>query len=220
MKTTLILTIAALTAALAIQAADSNRYQAQPGGNKVRIEGTSTAHDWEMQGTLVGGFVEFDPAVQFDTAQATIPGLQGKTLAIKSMVIVPVRSVKSDAKAMPQVMEGLMQDALKEPVNKKIECRISELTFKEPHAAGKPFDFDASGELVIAGVTNKVTFPVSIDVPEKDKLKITGTAPVKMTDYGVKPPAPSFGLGLMKCGDEVKIIFEWNVAKAATTASK
>ena len=124
-----------------------------------------------------------------------------------------MRSVKSDAKAMPQVMEGLMQDALKAKDFPKIECRVTELTAKE-HAAGKPFDFDASGELAIAGKTNKVTFPITIDVPEKDKLKISGTAPVKMTEYGVTPPAPSFGLGLMKCGDEVKIIFEWNVAKA------
>jgi polyisoprenoid-binding protein YceI len=220
MKTRLILTTLALTSALALHAADGNRYQAQPAGNNVRVEGTSTAHDWEMAGTLIGGFVEFDSDVQFDTAQPTIPGLKDKKLALKSLVIVPVRSLKSDAKAMPQVMEGLMQETLKEPQFKKIECRISELTFKEPHAAGKPFEFDATGELAIAGVTNKVTFPVTIDVPEKDKLKITGTAPVKMTAYGMKPPAPSFGLGLMKCGDEVKVIFDWNLAKSATTASK
>jgi polyisoprenoid-binding protein YceI len=213
MKTCAILTVIALTSALAVQAADSNRYQATPAGNTVRIEGTSTAHDWEMNGTLIGGSVEFDPAIQFDTAQATLPGLKDKKLTIKSLVIIPVRSVKSNAKAMPQVMDGLMQDALKEKDFPKIQCRVTELTAKE-HAAGKPFDFDASGELAIAGQTNKVTFPVTIDVPEKDKLKISGTAPVKMTDYGIKPPAPSFGLGLMKCGDEVKIIFEWNVAKA------
>ncbi len=220
MKTRLILTTIALTSALGLHAADGDRYQSQPAGNKVRIEGTSTAHDWEMEGTLIGGFVEFEPGVQFDTAQATIPGLKDKKLAIKSQVIIPVRSLKSDAKAMPQVMEGLMQESLKEPQNKKIECHITELTFKEPHAAGKPFEFDASGELAIAGVTNKVTFPVTIDVPEKDKLKIAGSAPVKMTAYGVKPPAPSFGLGLMKCGDEVKVIFDWTLTKTATTASK
>lgn len=217
MNTRLFLTTIALASALSLHA-EGNRYQAQPANNKVRLEGTSTAHDWEMEGTLIGGFVEFDPAVQFDTAQPTIPGLKDKKLEVKSLVIVPVRSIKSDAKAMPQVMEGLMQETLKEPQFKKIECRITELTLKEPHAAGKPFDFDAAGELAIAGVTNKVTFPVSIDVAEKDHLKITGTAPIKMTAYGMKPPAPSFGLGLMKCGDEVKVIFDWNVAKA--TASK
>jgi polyisoprenoid-binding protein YceI len=166
-----------------------------------------------MEGTMVGGSVEFDPAVQFDTAQATLAGLKDKKLAIKSVVIIPVRAVKSNAKAMPQVMEGLMQDALKAKDFPKIECRVTELTAKE-HSAGKPFDFDATGELSIAGKTNKVTFPVTIDVPEKDKLKISGTAPVKMTEYGITPPAPSFGLGLMKCGADVKIIFEWNLAKA------
>ena len=209
MKTRTILTAAALISALAVQAADSNHYQAQPAGNKVRVEGTSTAHDWEMDGTMIGGSVEFDPAIQIDTAQAA---LKDKKLVIKSMVIIPVRSIKSDARAMPQVMEGLMQDALKAKDFPKIECHITELTAKE-HTAGKPFDFDASGELAIAGKTNKVTFPVTIDVPEKDKLKISGTAPVKMTEYGITPPAPSFGLGLMKCGDEVKIAFEWTVAK-------
>jgi polyisoprenoid-binding protein YceI len=209
MKTREILTVIALTSALAVQAADSNHYQAQPGGNKVRVEGTSTAHDWEMDGTMIGGSVEFDPAVQLDTAQAA---LKDKKLTIKSTVIIPVRSIKSDAKAMPQVMEGLMQDALKAKDFPKIECYITELTAKE-HTAGKPFDFDATGELAIAGKTNKVTFPVTIDVPEKDKLKISGTAPLKMTEYGITPPAPSFGLGLMKCGDEVKIAFEWTVAK-------
>ncbi len=213
MKTRTILTAIALTSALALQAADSNRYQAQPAGNKVRIEGTSTAHDWEMDGTMIGGSVEFDPAVQFDTAQATLPGLQNKKLTIKSLSIIPVRSIKSDAKAMPHVMEGLMQDALKAKDFPKIECRVTELTAKE-HTAGKPFEFDASGELAIAGKTNKINFPVTIDVPEKDKLKISGTAPVKMTDYGITPPAPSFGLGLMKCGADVKIIFDWNLAKA------
>jgi len=208
MKTRTILAI--LISAVAVQAADSNRYQAQPAGNKVKIEGTSTAHDWEMAGTMIGGSVEFDPAVQFDTAQAA---LKDKKLTIKSTVIIPVRSIKSDAKAMPQVMEGLMQDALKAKDFPKIECHITELAAKE-HTAGKPFEFDATGELAIAGKTNKVTFPVTIDVPEKDKLKISGSAPVKMTEYGITPPAPSFGLGLMKCGDEVKIVFDWNVAKA------
>jgi polyisoprenoid-binding protein YceI len=212
MKTRAISTIAALTTALALHAADAVHYQAQPAGNKVRIEGTSTAHDWEMEGTMIGGYVELDPAVQIDTAQATITGANGNKVAIKSQTIIPVRSLKSDSKALPQVMEGLMQKALKEDKFKKIECHISELTVK-PHDAGKPFDCDASGELTIAGVTNKITFPVTIEAPEKDKLKISGTAPVKMTDYGVEPPAPNFGLGLMKTGADVKIIFEWNVAK-------
>jgi polyisoprenoid-binding protein YceI len=67
------------------------------------------------------------------------------------------------------------------------------MTFKGPHAAGKPFDFDAKGELVIAGKTNKVSFPITIEPLDGGKIKVSGTAPVKMTAYGVEPPAPNFG---------------------------
>jgi hypothetical protein len=30
-----------------------------------------------------------------------------------------------------------------------------------------------------------------------------------MSDYGVTPPAPNFGLGLMRCGDQMTILFDW-----------
>ena len=67
--------------------------------------------------------------------------------------------------------------------------RVSELKLKEPHAPGQPFEFDAKGELTIAGVTNKVAFPVAIQPVGKEQIKISGAAPVKMSDYGIKPPA-------------------------------
>jgi hypothetical protein len=41
-----------------------------------------------------------------------------------------------------------------------------------------------------------------------------------MTDFGMKPPAPSVGLGLIKTADEVKLTFEWvTVRKEAKKAS-
>jgi hypothetical protein len=32
-----------------------------------------------------------------------------------------------------------------------------------------------------------------------------------MTSYGVDPPAPNIGLGLMRCGDDVKITIDWTL---------
>jgi hypothetical protein len=46
-------------------------------------------------------------------------------------------------------------------------------------------------------------------------LKFSGTTALKMTDFGIQPPAPSLALGLIKTGDDVKITFEWLTAKAA-----
>jgi hypothetical protein len=45
----------------------------------------------------------------------------------------------------------------------------------------------------------------------KDKIIISGTAKLKMTDFKIDPPAPNFGLGLMKCGDDIKIVFQWTL---------
>jgi hypothetical protein len=52
---------------------------------------------------------------------------------------------------------------------------------------------------------------------DKTKIKITGSAKLKMTDFKVQPPAPSIaGLGVMKCGDEVTILFDWTLAPRQT----
>ena len=193
------------------------RYGAQPRGNSVKIDGTSTAHDWEMEGTIIGGFLELGPGVQLDPAQTTIPGIQGNIVPAKARAIIPVESVHSKAEHLPEVMDHLMQKAMRDEQFKTILYTLTELSFKAPHTAGKPFDFDSKGDLVIAGVTNKVSFPVSIEVLDGGKIKISGTAPVKMTDYKVDPPAPNFGLGLMKCGDDVKIIFDWVLQKKPST---
>jgi polyisoprenoid-binding protein YceI len=189
------------------------RYSAQPRGNDVKIDGTSSLHDWEMEGTLIGGFLELGAGVQLDPAQPAIAGAQDAKIPAKARVIIPVESVHSKADHLPEVMDHLMQNAMKDEQFKTIIFTLSELNFKGPHAAGKPFDFETKGDLCIAGVTNKVTFPVTIECLEGGKIKVSGTAPVKMTAYGITPPAPNFGLGMMKCGDDVKIIFEWTLQK-------
>jgi polyisoprenoid-binding protein YceI len=189
------------------------RYGAQPRGNSVKIDGTSSLHDWEMEGTIIGGFFELGPGVQLDPEQTTVVGIQDNKVAAKARAIIPVDSVHSKADHLPEVMDHLMQKNMKDDQFKTILYTLTELSFKGPHTAGKPFDFDSKGELVIAGVTKKVSFPISIECLDAGKIKISGAAPVKMSDYGVDPPAPNFGLGMMKCGDDVKIIFEWTVQK-------
>jgi len=108
-------------------------------------------------------------------------------------------------------MDRLMQEALKADKFGIIEYHLTEMKLTKAHTPGKPFELDITGQLAIAGVTNKVSFPISIDKVEPDKLKITGSVDLKMTDYGVTPPAPNIGLGLMRCGDKIKISFDWTV---------
>jgi hypothetical protein len=53
-------------------------------------------------------------------------------------------------------------------------------------------------------------------VPEGNKLKATGSRQLKMTDFGIKPPAPAVGLGLIKTADEVTVTFEWTTTRKDT----
>ena len=140
-------------------------------------------------------------------------------------MFIQVRSLKSiekDGKPYSDKMDEIMWEHLKEPQNKRIVYRLSELTLKEaPKAKDAPYVFDAKGDLAVAGVTNKIAMEVTV-LPLADKrLEITGTITFKMTDYKVEPPAPKIALGLIKTGDEVKLIFKWIVGqrKAAVAAT-
>ncbi|HEY3856820.1 MAG TPA: YceI family protein [Verrucomicrobiae bacterium] len=202
-----------LLVAATLPAVAQTKYTSTPKGCDVKIEGTSSLHDWEMEGSLIGGFLEFGPGVQLDPAQATVGGITGDKVPATGRVIIPVRSVHSKADHLPDVMEHLMQDALKEPQFPRIEFNLKEMAFKGPHEAGKPFNFEVTGDLSISGVTNAATFPITITQVDADTIKVSGTAPVNLPQYNITPPAPSFGLGLMKTGPDVKIIFDWSLHK-------
>lgn len=200
-----ILAALAALAALPLQAGDTVRYKAQPIGSKVTIAGTSTAHDWTMEGQIIGGFLELPAAVQLDPGAAAPAGLNGGKLDARVDVSIPVASLKGDYHGMDEVM----QQAMDAPAHPRIIYHLTEMTFKAPHAAGAPFAFDTKGDLIVNAVTNAITMPVSIENISTNKLKITGKIPLKMTDYKIKPPK----LAILSTGDDVTIAFEWVVAR-------
>ena len=48
---------------------------------------------------------------------------------------------------------------------------------------------------------------------EGGKLKVSGKTKLKMSQFGVVPPAPKIALGLITTGDEVSVEFNWFVAQ-------
>jgi len=185
------------------------RYQAKP-GSRVRIEGTSNIHDWQVEGRIIGGSLEVGPSFPSDPAKAA----PGKVDA-KATVSIPVRSMKSvtkDGKDYDAKMDQIMYEKLLEPTNTVIKFVLSELVVKEAaKAASDPVVFEAKGDLTVAGKSKTITMPVNMTVLPEDKLKFSGTTAVKMTDFGIQPPEP-LGLGI-KTGDDVKLIFNWVVGK-------
>ena len=213
LKTLLLAVNLLACAALPLLAADLTRLDSTPVGNKIRIEGTSTIHDWQVESTVIGGFAEVGPGFPLKPGAEVKPGKVDATVS----VFIPVRQLKSiekDGKPYSASMDKIMYEKLLETDHKRITYILTELTLKEaPKAADAPYQFEAKGELCVAGVTNKITMPVTATVLAENKVKFVGNVSVKMTDFKVEPPSPAVALGLIKTGDDIKLYFEWVATK-------
>ncbi len=191
--------------------AQTTRFNARS-PSKVRIEGTSNIHNWQVEGKLIGGSMEVGPGFPIEPGQEVTAG----KVEAKAQAFIPIRSltsVKDDGTPYNAKMDDIMWEKLKTP---RITYQLNELTLKEaPKTKDAPYIFDSTGELAVAGVTNKVSIPVQVIPGADGKMKVNLTTTVKMTNFGIEPPAPAIALGMIKTGDEVKLILEWNMAKAA-----
>src|SRR5262245_52264702 len=111
-----------ITGALLLAAALSTmagpvRYQASP-GSKVKLDGTSTIHDWTVESGIMGGFIEFESDYPLDPSK---PNADTK-ITPKVQVNVPVSSLKSGKKPMDEIMH----DNLKIKDNPAIKYTLKE----------------------------------------------------------------------------------------------
>ncbi len=180
------------------------RFTAQPGG-KLRFDGTSTIHDWNVEGRVLGGFFEVEAPFP-----PTNP--QPAPLQARAEIMIPVTSLKSSSGA---AMDSIMYQAMQQTNFPRIHYRLTSLTLKTP-----PASYEATGDLTVSGVTNRLTMPVTIESPATNRLRITGSTALKMTSFGIQPPAPNLGgLTPIKTGDDVTLTFEWLAAHKPDTKS-
>ncbi len=207
-----------LLAVWSAQSADMTRFSARS-GSKMRIEGTANMihKNWAVESPIIGGWIDAGPGFP------TQPGQEAKAgkVEAKAEVFIMVRSLKSvedNGKPYSYKMDDIMYEKMKadKDPRARITYHLTELTLKElAKSKDAPYVFESKGELQVAGVTNTITMPVNITPLGDKKLKVTGNISVKMTDFKIEPPAPKLALGMLKTGDDVKLIFDWNLAERA-----
>ena len=187
-------------------------YGARP-GSKVTIDGTSTIHDWTVEGAIIGGIFEIDPAFQADKTLKGVACLNTRGKAPIATITIPVRSLKSKVAVASQRMDEVMYEAMRIKENPKITYKLNEMVIKGAVPdSGTPVKFDTKGELMVSGVTNTIDMEVAMEriaSPDGEMLKFAGSKVVKMTDFKIQPPAPKLAMGAIKTGDEVTVKFEW-----------
>jgi len=194
-----------LLLALPLRAADQmTRLFPQP-GSKVSIKGSNNLHEWQIQGDIIDGFVEF--GVGFPTA--TNQKVELGKIPSHMEGFVPVRSLHSFYKSTP--IDSVVYYAMNEPTHPRIHFPFDELVLKklsDPKDA--PYLFDSRCHLVVAGVTNQISMPVGVLPLGGKQLKITGSTSIKMTDWGIKPPEAQDSSGSkFRTANEVRVSFEW-----------
>jgi hypothetical protein len=214
--------VAALCALATLRARGADgmtRYNATS-GSKMRVEGTSTLHDWRVVSSLITGHLEVGPSFPKEPGQSVQPG---KVDAHGEAVVNnrSLRSINKDGSYYEDKMDDKMYEMLKSDTNPKIVFTIKGLTLKEAAKdKDSPYVFDATGDLEVAGVTNNIAFPASIFIMPDKKIKVTGSVPLKMTQFKIPPESILF----VKTADDVTVKFEWmlkpGTAPAAAAASK
>lgn len=189
---------------------------AAPGvSNFVRIEGTSSLHDWQVEGHLIGGSAEFEPG--FPPAPG--PELDPARLGARATLFIPVRSLKSvdpNGKHYSNTMDEVMYDKVRADTCPRLTFTLATLDLiHPPPKRGSPLVCQATGNLVVAGATNTVSFPVTVTPSANGRIQFAGSAQVKMSDFGIRPPSPNFAGVSITTGDPVTLKFQWWVNRVA-----
>jgi polyisoprenoid-binding protein YceI len=178
-------------------ASDKARFvPAKTNTTEVTIKGTSTLHEWTMAGSTINGSIETDP---------TTWRVAGDKLA-RAVVSIPVATIKSEHKKM----DALMQEALKAKTNPEIRYEVTAASV--PKVTSDGFVVRTNGKLTIAGTTRDVAMDVTAKRIDDEQYSLHGSVPVRMPDYGIKPPTAM--LGTIKTGADVTVTFRWVVGKA------
>lgn len=193
--------IAMMVLGAAAAAQETARVSVAP-GSKLWIDGTSNLHGWTCKAESLDAAIEVDrAAVQHFAASAP---KSVKRVEVK----VPVKSLKCG--------HGAMDNNLYKALNADASPDVSYILASfdaVPGEANDSFTVKTVGTLTVAGKENKLEMDVVATRLPDGTLKAVGTVPIKMTDYGIKPPTALFGR--LKTGDDVKVNFELTIGGRA-----
>lgn len=161
-------------------------YKTDNASSTMKILGTSTMHDWEMEARNMQGVMNVD--------------IYENSLEINDLKLtIEVESLKSGKSAM----DNNAHEALKEDDHPKIHyelVNVESITQK----GNNRYSLVTKGKLTIAGKTRTMSIPLTAEV-ENGALELIGKTTFNMSGFGVEPP--SFMFGSVTTGDEITIKF-------------
>ncbi|MDX1438662.1 MAG: YceI family protein [Rubricoccaceae bacterium] len=177
----------AVVALLSSASLDSARYEVLP-TSRIWIDGSSTVGAYSCAGDRVTGYgvveEEHTPTVEVEVA-------------------VPVRSFDCGIRQM----NSDLAEALKAESHPNISFsldRVDVLLDSPAHGVWVPIT--AVGDLVVAGTQRRVSVALEGQKQSDAHVRIRGSVPLEMTDFGIDPPTRL--LGLVRTRNEIDVRFD------------
>jgi polyisoprenoid-binding protein YceI len=153
----------------------------------IKIEGTSTMHDWDMTTGSIAGTAAFV--------------LEGN--AIRDINSLSITLAAESLKSGKAAMDKNAYKALKTDRHRDIAFVLTDV--KRIEKSGGTYTITCQGNLTIAGTTKPIQLTANAVVKGNGKIECSGEYALKMTDYNVEPP--SFMFGSVKTGDDLLVKF-------------
>jgi Uncharacterized conserved protein len=152
------------------------------------VSGTSTLHDWQVASNRASGEIDL-------TNPAALTG--------KLTVVATSLDHESDG------LKSRMYTALKADAYDKIVFEATSIDLPAHDiVAGAAEVWTVRGRLTLAGTSRDITLSPRVSLLADGSLQLEAEVPVKMTDYGVKPPT---FMGMVRTGNDVTVKIVWRL---------
>jgi polyisoprenoid-binding protein YceI len=118
------------------------------------------------------------------------------------------RSLTNIDKTMSEFERGGFHNVLRENVletQKFPTIKFTSISVTDDRKAGDRRKFTLNGDLILHGVTKRVSVQIDLDKLTDQELRATGEGTFKQSDFGIQPYEG--GLGTIKIGDELRVEF-------------
>lgn len=180
------------------------RLQSRPAESHLSITGTSTIHDWHVQGSVIEGHLDL-PA-----SETHMPAWQAFQMPLSNapiaQVSIPIASLASGKALMDRKMnEALKADAY--PVVTFTMTAVSPAAGQTTPASDASYAVDAVGQLSIAGITKPLSIGLTVKPLDDTTLALDGSVQLDMTEFAIDPPT---AMGRMiRTGKLVTVTVHW-----------
>jgi polyisoprenoid-binding protein YceI len=164
-----------------------------PAAGTVTVTGTSSLHDWSVRATGLRGSLDL-PAGFLNGETAAVPAAR---------FTLPVRALQSEH----DKMNTLMWEALQAAKHPELSFALESARLQGP--GGPATKVEVKGALTVAGVARPVTLVLDVR-RDGNRVVASGELPLKMSDFGIKPPTAM--MGTMRTGDAVRVKIETTLA--------